>query len=240
MKTECATKGLRRAAAVLALAAVVAGAGLMTAGCEDRAPLPAPGKMEAADSVALLVKRVSSCARLYTTSYRIHKLVTHDDRLTVRGRLFSQDFSFRPPVGERKVAIPVDVTLKAYIDFADFGPQNVERNGRDITLTLPDPQVVVTASRVDHAGTRQYVDLTRRRYSDAELADLARQGADSIAAHVDRFGIAETARRSATQTLLPILRSMGYAENRVTIRFRKDFSADDLNRSVTIENHAEQ
>ena len=132
------------------------------------------------------------------------------------------------------------MTLKAYVDFSSFGPQNVERTPRGITLTLPDPQVVVTSSRVDHAGTRQYIDPMRRRYTDAEMAAFARQGTDSILAHVDRYGIVEDARLTATRALMPILRGMGYGEESGTIQFRKDFTAADLNRPVTGENPPEQ
>lgn len=193
-----------------------------------------------ADSTSQLVMQVSRCARLYTTSYQIHKIVTHEDIVRLKGSILSRPFDVKVPVGERKVAIPIDVTLKAYVDFAGFSADNVERKGGQLVLTLPDPHVEVTASKVDHAGTRQYVDLTRTRYTDEELADFSRQGADSITAHVERFGIIENARRTAVQTLMPMLRRMGYEEANVTIRFRKDFTPRELQRMITIENHPEK
>lgn len=240
MKPLDLTARRRRAALPLATAALACLAALPLAGCGGEPRTAAPAAPRPTDTVALLVKRVSRCARLYTTAYDIRKIVTHDDRLHVKGRVFSHDVSFDPPLGERKAAIPIDVTLKAYVDFSSFGPQNVERTAGRITLTLPDPQVVVTSSRVDHAGTRQYIDPMRRRYTDAEMAAFARQGTDSILAHVDRYGIVDDARQTATRALMPILRAMGYDEERVTIQFRKDFTAADLNRSVTVENHPEQ
>lgn len=240
MKPLVSTAPLRRAVLPVAAAALACLTAMPLAGCGGEPRTAGAPAVRPADTVALLVRRVSRCARLYTTAYDIRKIVTHDDRLHVRGRVFSRDVSFEAPLGERKAAIPIDVTLKAYVDLSAFGPQNVERTPQGITLTLPDPQVVVTSSRVDHAGTRQYVDLARRRYSDAEMAAFARQGTDSILAHVDRYGIVEDARRTATRALMPILRGMGYDEESVTIQFRKDFTAADLNRSVTIENHPEQ
>lgn len=240
MKPLVHTRRLRRAALPLAAAALACLTALPLTGCGSEPRTAEAPAERPADTVALLVKRVSRCARLYTTAYDIRKIVTHDDRLHVRGRVFSHDVSFDPPLGERKAAIPIDVTLKAYVDFSSFGPQNVERTPRGITLTLPDPQVVVTSSRVDHAGTRQYIDPMRSPYTDAEMAAFARQGTDSILAHVDRYGIVEDARLTATRALMPILRGMGYGEESVTIQFRKDFTAADLNRSVTVENHPEQ
>lgn len=240
MKPLVHTRRLRRAALPLAAAALACLTALPLTGCGSEPRTAEAPAERPADTVALLVKRVSRCARLYTTAYDIRKIVTHDDRLHVKGRVFSHDVSFDPPLGERKAAIPIDVTLKAYVDLSSFGPQNVERTAGRITLTLPDPQVVVTSSRVDHAGTRQYIDPMRRRYTDAEMAAFARQGTDSILAHVDRYGIVEDARLTATRALMPILRGMGYGEESVTIQFRKDFTAADLNRSVTVENHPEQ
>ena len=60
-------------------------------------------------------------------------------------------------VGYRKVAIPIDVTLKGYIDFADFTVDNVSREGDLLVITLPDPKVMLTASKIDHKKARQYV-----------------------------------------------------------------------------------
>ena len=79
----------------------------------------------ATDTIPLLVMQIQKCARLYTTEYHIHKIVTHDDILKLKGNLLSKNIDVALPLGERKIAIPMDATLKAYIDFSDFSVRNI-------------------------------------------------------------------------------------------------------------------
>lgn len=219
-RTDVLFRPLRPAA--LTLAAMIC----LTA-CRQRGSLQ-PERTAARDTVAELVLQVSRCSRLHTAEMQVHKLVTHSDEVRMKGRLLSSDYDVRLPLGDRKAVVPIDVTLKAYIDFAGFDSTHVSRQGRHITLTLPDPVVTVTSSKVDHYATRQFTDPMRSAYSDAELAELARQGEDSIVSHIDRYGLIEAARASAARTLIPLLTDLGYAESDVTIRFRHGLRASDL------------
>ena len=175
-----------------------------------------------------LVMQVKECARLYTAEYEVHKLVLKDDPLRVKGNLFQRTFDVKVPIGERKVMIPLDVTLKAYIDFTGFGEKNVLRSGDRIVVTLPDPRVVVTSSRINHDEVKQFVSLTRSDYTSAELADFTRQGEDEILASVPQLGILEMARENAAHVLVPMLTRLGYDERNIVVSFRKDFTAADM------------
>lgn len=175
-----------------------------------------------------LVMQVKECARLYTAEYEVHKLVLKDDPLRVKGNLFQRAFDVKVPIGERKVMIPLDVTLKAYIDFTGFGEKNVLRSGDRIVITLPDPRVVVTSSRINHDEVKQFVSLTRSDYTSAELADFTRQGEDEILASVPQLGILEMARENAAHVLVPMLTRLGYDERNIVISFRKDFTTADM------------
>ena len=175
-----------------------------------------------------LVMQVKECARLYTAEYEVHKLVLKDDPLRVKGNLFQRAFDVKVPIGERKVMIPLDVTLKAYIDFTGFGEKNVLRSGDRIVVTLPDPRVVVTSSRINHDEVKQFVSLTRSDYTSAELADFTRQGEDEILASVPQLGILEMARENAAHGLVPMLTRLGYDERNIVISFRKDFTTADM------------
>ena len=168
-----------------------------------------------------LVMQVKECARLYTAEYEVHKLV-------VKGNLFQRAFDVKVPIGERKVMIPLDVTLKAYIDFTGFDEKNVLRSGDRIVVTLPDPRVVVTSSRINHDEVKQFVSLTRSDYTSAELADFTRQGEDEILASVPQLGILEMARENAAHVLVPMLTRLGYDERNIVISFRKDFTTADM------------
>lgn len=190
------------------------------------------GKETKAEAVRVdtlsLVMQVKECARLYTAEYEVHKLVLKDDPLRVKGNLFQQTFDVKVPIGERKVMIPLDVTLKAYIDFTGFGEKNVLRSGDRIVVTLPDPRVVVTSSRINHDEVKQFVSLTRSDYTSAELADFTRQGEDEILASVPQLGILEMARENAAHVLVPMLTRLGYDERNIVVSFRKDFTAADM------------
>lgn len=175
-----------------------------------------------------LVMQVKECARLYTAEYEVHKLVLKDDPLRVKGNLFQRAFDVKVPIGERKVMIPLDVTLKAYIDFTGFDEKNVLRSGDRIVVTLPDPRVVVTSSRINHDDVKQFVSLTRSDYTSAELADFTRQGEDEILASVPQLGILEMARENAAHVLVPMLTRLGYDERNIVISFRKDFTTADM------------
>ena len=172
-----------------------------------------------------LVLRISRQNRLYTAEYQVHKIVTHDDLLHLKGSILGFEYDQKISLGDRKVAIPIDVTLKSYVDFANFTERNVERSGDFIHITLPDPRIVITASKVDHEGIRQYTSLFRSNYSDSELTDFTRQGVESILEQIPQMGILTTARESAAQTLIPLLTEMGYDEDHIVITFSEDLDA---------------
>ncbi len=185
-------------------------------------------KTQVVDTIPMMITLIQKCSRLYTAEYQVHKIVTHDDKKKLTGTFINKEFSIDIPAGKRKVAIPIDATLKAYIDFAAFGPDNVKKKGDKIEIILPDPKVALTSSKVDHEGIRQYVALTRSNFSDEELTSYERQGRESIIKSIPNMGIIETARESAARTLVPIITQLGYKEENVTITFRKEFTLSDL------------
>lgn len=184
--------------------------------------------VQAIDTVPMLVTQVQQCAKLYTAEYRVHKIITHDDVIRLKGTVLQRDFNFKVPLGDRKIAIPMDAKLKAYIDFSQFSERNIERQGNRITILLPDPKVTMTSSKIDQKNVRQYVALTRAYFSDAELANYQQQGRAAIIADIPKLGILETAQANAAKVLVPMLKDMGYEEKNITVAFRKQYGADDI------------
>ena len=187
------------------------------------------------DTVPMLIMQVQKCSKLYTAEYRVHKIVTHDDALRLKGSLLKKQFDIKVPMADRKIAIPMDAKLKAYIDFSNFSEENIERDGRKITIVLPDPQVTMTSSKIDQQNVRQYVALTRSDFSDAELADYQQQGRQAIIESIPKMGILESAQRNAAKVLVPMLKELGYAEEDITIAFRKQFGSKDVEKLLRIE-----
>lgn len=184
------------------------------------------------DTVPMLIMQVQKCARLYTTEMKVHKIVTHDDVVRLKGTLLKQDFNVKVPLGDRKIAIPMDATLKAYIDFSQFSEKNVERSGNRITILLPDPKVMLTSSKIDQKQVREFVALSRAHFSDAEMTRYEQQGREAIIASIPDLGIVETAKANAARVLVPMLVETGYREEDITIAFRKEFSLDDIRKLI--------
>ena len=187
------------------------------------------------DSLPMLITQVRKCSKLYTAEYRVHKIVTHDDVLRLKGSLLQRQFNFKVPLGDRKIAIPIDAKLKAWIDFSQFSERNIERRGNHITIILPDPQVTMTSSKIDQKNVKQYVALARANFSDAEISAYEQQGRAAIIESIPSLGIFETAQANAAKVLVPLLTAMGYEEQQVTIAFRKHFDAGDLQDLIRME-----
>lgn len=180
------------------------------------------------DTIPMMVMQIQKCSKLYTAEYKVHKIITHDDKMKLNGSFMKKDFSINLPLGSRKIAIPMDATLKAYIDFADFNEDNVKRQGNKIEIILPDPHVTLTSTRINHDEIKQYVALTRSRFSDEELSSYERQGREAIIKDIPSMGMMDMARESAARTLIPMIEQMGFEESNITISFRKHYTLNDI------------
>lgn len=226
------TSDMQRCALIilLAFAAASCGGGEKHVGTE--AQIPQAGRT---DTTQLLADRIARCSRLVTTEYSLHKIVTFDDKIIVSGSLLSHSFKQELPVGDRKIAIPIDVTLRGYIDFSDFDVTNIKRRGNRITITLPDPTIVVSSSKIDHKGIRKAVGTLRSDFKASEIDNYTRQGVDSIEKHIPELGIIESARVSAVNALVPIIKEMGYEEQDITINFRPAVNDRSILRWTDVE-----
>ena len=180
------------------------------------------------DTVPMLVMQVQKCSKLYTSEFKVHKIVTHDDVVRLKGSVLRQDYNIKIPLGDRKIAIPMDATLKAYIDFSQFSEKNIERSGDQITILLPDPKVTMTSSKIDQKNVRHYVAFARANFSDAEMSDYEQQGRAAIIQSIPELGIIDNAKENAARVLVPMLTQLGYKEENITIAFRKDFNRNNI------------
>lgn len=199
------------------------------AGCScSGEPEQQQAEYQSIDTVPMLIMQIQKCSKLYTTEYQIHKIVTHDDVVKLQGSLLKQNINIKLPLGDRKVAIPMDATLKAYIDFSSFSEKNIERDGQKITILLPDPKVELTSTKINQKEIKSYVGLVRAGFTDAELTNYEQQGREAIIQSIPRLGITEMARENAARTLVPMIQQMGYREEDITIAFRKEFKPYDV------------
>ena len=201
---------------------------LLTGACSSEHEAQEEAVPTVTDTLPNLVMQIQKTSRLYTTEYHIHKIVTHDDVVRLKGNLLQKDFDIRLPLGERKIAIPMDATLKAYIDFSDFSEANIERDGDRITILLPDPKVTLTSTKINQKEVKQYVGLTRSQFTDKELTSYEQQGRKAILNNVNHMDILPTAQANATRVLVPMLTQMGYREENITIAFRRNLNIQQL------------
>ena len=60
---------------------------LVMVACRDKAPEATPHT----DTIPMLIMQIQKCSRLYTAECRLHKIITHDDKVSLRGKFMSQD-----------------------------------------------------------------------------------------------------------------------------------------------------
>lgn len=195
-------------------------------GCQKTEDNPVP---EVESPEQRLIREVSGADRLYTTEYVVKKMVTYDDIIKVKGSAFSRKFSFTLPQGDRKIIIPMEARIKAYIDFSTFGPGNVEiLPDSTIRIKLPDPQIVLTSTKIDHGGIKSFVDFGRRRFSQAEMSEYEKQGRAAIIHSIPQMGITETARTHAFRFIVPIVEAMGYPTDKIIVDFGQHYTDTDF------------
>lgn len=199
------------------------------ASCSRKEAQPAKAEV---DTIPMMVMQIKKCSKLHTAEYKLHKIITHKDTKTLTGSFMSKSFSIDLPLGSRKVAIPIDATAKAYIDFSEFSEKNIHKNGDKIEIILPDPKIELTSTKVNHNDIKQHVPLMRSDFTDEELAAYERQGRDDIVKSLSQTNFLETARLSATRTIVPILEQLGYKEENITVSFRKPFSLNDIKQLI--------
>ena len=181
------------------------------------------------DTIPVLVSQIQKDSRRYTAECHIHKIVTQNDVKKINGSFLNKKFSVDLPFSSRQVAIPMDATVKAYVDMGKVTEENIHRNGKKIQIVLPDPQLVVTSTKIDHKDMSSYVALLRSKYTDKELTAIERQGREAMMADIPQLRIIEQSRASAARIIIPMCTALGYEEKNVTVTFRKqEYTLDEI------------
>ena len=189
------------------------------------------------DTIPMLVSQIQKDSRLYTAECRIHKIITQSDAKQLSGSFLNSKFSVNLPFGSRQIAIPMDATVKAYVDMEKVTEASIHQNGKKIEIILPDPQLVVTATKIDHKEVSSYVALLRKNYTDKELTAIEQQGREALVADIPQLSIIEQSRTSAARIIIPLCTALGFDEKDVTITFRKqDYTVDEIKQLMQNEN----
>lgn len=188
---------------------------------------------ETSDTAAVVL-RVQQCARIYSTEYKIHKIVTNSDALVLEGNIINKKMNVRLPSSERKIAIPMDVVIKSYTDLNKIERENIRIEGKTVTVVLPDPEFAVTSVRIDRKHVVQTSDLMRSRYQEQDINRLTKQGLESIRKDIPWDEFLETARSNAAHTLFPLLQAMGFEQ--IHIQYREELKQSDKGSLLLFKN----
>ncbi len=180
------------------------------------------------DTISVLVTQIQQCSRLYTAEYQVRKIITHEDERKIDGSIMKNSFKIPLPMGKRRIAIPIEAKVKAYIDFADFAEANVHKRGEKIEIVLPDPRISMTSTKIARDEVHEYVPLLRSNFTDEELTQYEKEGRQAIVNDIPRMGIIDMARQNAASLLIPMMEQLGYRQEDITVTFRKEFTLNDL------------
>ncbi len=185
--------------------------------------------MEKEDTMEVLATNISACSRLYTAQYDVRKIMVYTDTTTISGNFLNHHLRVPLPLSDRKIAIPISATAKAFIDLGKIKRENIVKRGDRLQIILPDPEIVLTSTAIDHKGVKQKVGLLRHDFTDDELTRLQRQGRNEIIGSLARTNIVNDAQQGAARLIVPIATQCGFSEEKVTVTFRKDFHPGDIN-----------
>jgi len=188
------------------------------------------------DSVPQMLSQIRRCSKLELTQYKIHVIAKYeDDGSKIKGNILGIDYSMKLPTGSRKIAIPIDATVHAYIDFSDFSQEQIEYVDDDVIITLPDPSIEIIHTKVSNNEIKTGVSFLRSNFTDAEITRFQRMGRDSIEANIRNMQFTERARKQAASTLIPMVRQLGFDDSQIKIRFRKELRDESLKFLYKIE-----
>lgn len=152
--------------------------------------LPTP-----AETVATL----QEIQELATVEYTISKVVKASDNQTWY------------KIGDRKILITCEATVKAGIDMKDLNERNITTAGKTILITLPQPKVL--SVNIPPEGIQvafEEVALFREDFTSAERDDLLKQAEDQIRNSGAELGILDQAKTNTQMFLSKFLLQLGF------------------------------
>ena len=125
----------------------------VTAACGNHKTGNAPNT-DKKDTMEVLVTNISACSRLYTAQYDVRKIMIYTDTTTISGNFLNHHVKVALPLSDRKIAIPISATAKAFIDFGKIKRENIIKRGDRLEIILPDPEIMLTSTRIDHKSRK--------------------------------------------------------------------------------------
>ena len=174
---------------------------LALSGCNGRAAVE--------DTVQREIEAITAMKQLSLVEYRVSKIVKADDE----GAWYK--------IGDRKILLSCTAYLKAGIDLATFGPEDVDIDwtGKRVSVTIPHATLLsldMPASEIREEY--DHVTMFRHSFSAEERNALLRQGEKQIRSSVPSLGILEKAEENARSFFESVFQKMGFDAVEVSFR----------------------
>lgn len=143
---------------------------------------------------------------LVTVEYVVNKIIkANDDQTWYK-------------IGDRKILMTCQATLKAGIDFSKITTDNVQVNDKEVTLILPHATLFsVNIKPEDIKVAYEDVGAFRNVFSAQERDGLAAQAQVQIQKSADSLGVLQTAETNASLFVSNFLRNTGF--EKITVKF---------------------
>ena len=171
---------------------------LALSGCNGRAAVE--------DTVQREIEAITAMKQLSLVEYRVSKIVKADDD----GAWYK--------IGDRKILLSCTAYLKAGIDLATFGPDDVDI---DWTVSVTIPHATLLSLDMPASEIREeydHVTMFRQSFSAEERNALLRQGEKQIRRSVPSLGILEKADENARRFFESVFQKMGFETVEVSFR----------------------
>jgi len=155
-----------------------------------------------------ILQAIQQTGQLVTVEYSLSKIVRASDNRTWY------------KLGDRKILISAEATVKAGVDLQNLTGEDVTIDGKQISLQLPPPTIFSVALPPEKI-TVQYEDVSffRSRFSATEREALLTQAEKQIRGLADSLGVLQTARANAISFMEKLLRQSGYET--INVRFKE-------------------
>lgn len=143
---------------------------------------------------------------LVTVEYIVNKIIkASDDKTWYK-------------IGDRKILMTCEATLKAGIDFSALNAEHIRISNKQVTLTLPHATLFSVSIKPENIKVAyEEIGAFRNSFTTQERDMLAAQAQKQIQNSADSLGVLQTAETNASLFASNFLRNLGY--ERVIIQF---------------------
>jgi hypothetical protein len=161
------------------------------------------------------VLTLKEMSELATVEYTITKIIKAADNKTWY------------KIGDRRILMSCEATIKAGIDMAAINESNFTISGKRITVNLPAPRIIsihLPAEKIKTEYTE--VGFLRAPFSNAERDAIAKQAEIQIKGSINSLGILDQAKVNTATFVTGFLKRFGYEQ--ININYDKLTNNDYL------------